>query len=116
MRVSVLGLGIMGAGMAHNLVAKGFDVAVYNRNPDKAAPFTGKARIAATPAEAAKHADIIIAMLSDDDASRSVWLSDGGALGAAPPGAVIIESGTLSLSWVRELAAAAAKAGVGFID
>ncbi len=116
MRVSVLGLGIMGAGMAHNLVAKGFEVAVYNRSPDKAAPFAAKARIAVTPAEAARDADIIIAMLSDDDASRGVWLSDGGALGAARPGAIIIECGTLSPSWVRELAAAAGKVGVGFID
>src|SRR3954468_3376301 len=116
MRVSVLGLGIMGAGMAHNLAAKGFEVAVYNRNPDKAKPFAGKARIAVTPAEAAKDADIVIAMLSDDDASRGVWLSDGGALGAAPPGAILIECGTLSPSWVRELAAAARKAGLGFID
>lgn len=113
--VAVIGLGIMGAGMARNLAAKGFSLTVYNRNPDKAAPFQGSARIAATAAEAVKDADIVIAMVSDDAASRSVWL-DGGALKAMKPGAVLIESSTLSLDWARELAGLASAAGIGFID
>ena len=114
--VAVLGLGIMGRGMAENLVAKGFKVSVYNRNSARAEPFKGRARIAATPAEAARDADIIVAMVTDDDASRGVWLSDGGALTAAKPGAVIVEASTLSLAWGLELAGAARKAGLGFID
>src|SRR6185312_10573024 len=114
--VAVMGLGIMGRGMAENLIARGFKVAVYNRNPARAEPFKGRARIAATPAEAARDADIIVAMVTDDDASRGVWLSDGGALTAAEPGAVIVEASTLSLAWGLELAGAARKAGLGFID
>ena len=50
--VAVLGLGIMGRGMAENLIVKGFKVAVYNRNSARAEPFKGRARIAATSAEA----------------------------------------------------------------
>jgi 3-hydroxyisobutyrate dehydrogenase len=114
--VAVLGLGIMGRGMAENLIAKGFKVAVYNRNPAKAEPFKGRARIAATPAEAARDADIIVAIVTDDDASRSVWLGDGGALAAAKPGAVIVDCSTLSLPWGQELARDAKSAGLGFID
>lgn len=114
--VAVLGLGIMGRGMAENLIAKGFKVAVYNRNAAKTEPFKGRARICATPAEAARDADIIVAMVTDDDASRGVWLSDGGALTAAKPGAVIVDCSTLSLPWGRELARDAAAAGLGFID
>jgi 3-hydroxyisobutyrate dehydrogenase len=114
--VAVLGLGIMGRGMAENLIAKGFKVAVYNRNPAKAEPFKGRAHIAATPAEAARDADIIVAIVTDDDASRSVWLGDGGALAAAKPGAVIVDCSTLSLPWGQELARDAKSAGLGFID
>ena len=114
--IEVLGLGVMGAGMAHNLADKGFSVAVFNRDAAKAAPFAGKARIAATPAAAADGADLIVAMLADDDASRAVWLGENGALAAAKPGAVIIECSTISLPWVRELGAQALKAGLGFVD
>jgi 3-hydroxyisobutyrate dehydrogenase len=113
--VAVLGLGIMGAGMAENLIAKGFAVTVYNRSPAKAAAFKDKARIATTPAGAASGADFVIAMLSDDAASRGVWL-EGGALAAARPGAILIESSTISQDWVRELAGKAAAARLGFVD
>jgi 3-hydroxyisobutyrate dehydrogenase len=114
--VAVLGLGVMGAGMAQNLIDKGFSVSVFNRDLAKTAPFQGQARIAETPAAAADGADLIIAMLSDDDASRAVWLGGNGALAAAGPGAVLIECSTISLPWVRELAEQARKAGLGFVD
>ena len=114
--IAVLGLGVMGAGMAQNLIDKGFSVALFNRDPAKAAPFQGKARIAETPAAAADGADLVLAMLSDDDASRAVWLGEKGALAAARPGAVLIECSTISLPWVRELADHALKAGLGFVD
>jgi len=117
MKVSVLGLGIMGAGMAGQLVAKGFEVTGWNRNPAKGASLARMgARIATTPAEAAGGADLVIAMLADDDASRSVWLGEGGALGAMRRDAIAVESSTLTIDWVRELAAAAQSRGVGFLD
>lgn len=117
MKVSVLGLGIMGAGMASQLVAKGFEVAVWNRNPVKSARF-GKlgARVATTPADAAIDAELVIAMLADDEASRGVWMGSGGALASMRQDAIAIESSTLTIEWVRELAAAANARGVGFLD
>jgi 3-hydroxyisobutyrate dehydrogenase len=116
MKVAVLGLGIMGAGMARQLLAHGFDLAVWNRDAAKAASFAGHARIATSPADAARDADVVHAMLADDDASRSVWLAESGALEAMRPGAIAIESGTLTVEWMRELAAAATARAVGFLD
>jgi 3-hydroxyisobutyrate dehydrogenase len=117
MKVSVLGLGIMGAGMASQLVAKGFEVTVWNRDPVKTARLAGMgARVAATPAGAASNADLVIAMLAEDQASRSVWSGPRGALAAMRRDAIAIESSTLTIEWVRELAADAQARGVGFLD
>ena len=75
MKVSMPGLGIMGAGMAGQIVAKGFEVSVWNRNPAKSTQLGNLgARVAASPADAARGADLVFAMLADDDASRGVWL------------------------------------------
>jgi 3-hydroxyisobutyrate dehydrogenase len=116
-KVAVLGLGIMGSGMAGQLIAKGFDVTVWNRDRTKAQPL-GKAgaSIAAAPEEAAEGADFVVAMLAHDDASKMVWLGDEGALPGMRPGAIAIDCSTLSVGWVRILSAAAAERGVDFID
>lgn len=116
-RVALLGLGIMGTGMASRLLAAGFPLTVYNRNPDRASPFAARgARIAATPRQAAADADIIISMVADDVASRTIWMEADGALAGASPEAMLIESSTLTPGWVRELAAAASKCGYELLD
>jgi 3-hydroxyisobutyrate dehydrogenase len=117
LRIAVLGLGIMGSGMARELVNKGFEVRVWNRNAAKAAPLVAAgARAGATPADAVRDVDLTLAMLADDDASRAVWLGTGGALDAMKPGAVAMESSTLTVEWVRELAREAGNRGVEFLD
>lgn len=116
-RIAVLGLGIMGGGMATQLVSKGFSVSVWNRSPKKAEALReAGATVAATPAEAAKGAEVVIAMLGDDDASRTVWSGPDGALAAMSPGAVAIESSTLTLERIREFALEAAAQGVAALD
>ena len=115
--VAILGLGIMGGGMARRLLSAGFPVAVYNRNPDRAVPFASAgAFIAGSPREAASHAEIIISMVADDIASKSVWLGENGALAGATRGSVLIESSTLTVGWIKELSAAAAQQGFDFLD
>ncbi|KHL24955.1 3-hydroxyisobutyrate dehydrogenase [Croceibacterium mercuriale] len=117
LRVTVLGLGTMGAGMAAQLIAAGFDVTVWNRSPDRAEPLVAAgARRAASPAEAAGTAEVVIAMLADDDASRSAWLGADGALSAMQPGAIAIECSTLTHAWVKTLAAEAATRGLAWLD
>ena len=83
MRVAFLGLGKMGTGMAGRLIAAGHSLTVYNRNPERSAPF-GRlgARVAGSARSAAERADIIIGMTADDESSRAVWLGDFGALAA----------------------------------
>jgi 3-hydroxyisobutyrate dehydrogenase len=115
--VTLLGLGAMGAGMAANWLAKGFNLTIWNRTRAKVESLAARgANISATPREAAAGADVIVAMVADDDASREVWLGDNGALAGARRGAILIESSTLTPDWARELARAAQGAGCGFLD
>jgi 3-hydroxyisobutyrate dehydrogenase len=103
--------------MARQLVAKKFDVTVWNRDVAKTVALASAgARVAATPAMAAADADVVLAMLANDDASRSVWLGEHGALAAMRAGAVAIESSTLTVEWIRELAATAKDRGIDFLD
>jgi 3-hydroxyisobutyrate dehydrogenase len=115
--VALLGLGTMGKGMAANLLKAGFPLTVYNRTAATTEPFAVQgARIARTPAEAAKGAQLILSMLSDDDASRAAWTGSNGALAAAKAGAVLVESSTASPAWIAELAELAKTRGLEFLD
>jgi len=115
--IAILGLGTMGSGMAANLLKSGFSVSVYNRTAAKAQPLVSAgARLASTPAEAAKGAAFIISMLADDAASREVWLGKDGALSAADKGAILIESSTVSPAWIAELASVATQHGTELLD
>lgn len=116
-QVALIGLGVMGAGMGKNLLKAGFPLTVYNRTRERALPLQALgARVTATPREAAKGAQVVISIVADDDASRAVWLGDEGALAGAEAGAVLIECGTLTPGWIRELAAEARKRGCGALD
>jgi 3-hydroxyisobutyrate dehydrogenase len=115
--VAFLGLGLMGSGMAGRLLAHGFHLTVYNRDPQKAAPLAqAGATVADSPRQAAQGAGITISMLADDAAARAVWLGENGALAGAAPGAVLVESSTITVNWVSELAAAAAQKGCELLD
>jgi 3-hydroxyisobutyrate dehydrogenase len=115
--VAILGLGIMGSGMAKRLLDANFPLTVYNRNREKCQPFEGtSAFIAATPREAATRAQIILSMVSEDGASRAIWLGDDGALGGAAPGSLLIECSTLTIDWIQELAAKAGQRKCQFLD
>ncbi|ULH01907.1 NAD(P)-dependent oxidoreductase [Aeromonas caviae] len=117
-RVAVLGLGAMGSRMAANLIRAGFQVTVWNRSPQATAPLIAAgARAAATPRDAADGADFVMAIVRDDDASRQIWLDSAtGALAGMGPGAVAIESSTLTPGWIRELGNQAASQGVALLE
>ncbi len=115
--VAILGLGIIGSGMANRLLSAHFPLAVYNRKRDKCIPFASSgAFIADSPRNAALRSQIILSMVADDAASRAVWLGENGALAGAAPGSVLIESSTLSGDWIQELAAKATERGCQFLD
>jgi 3-hydroxyisobutyrate dehydrogenase len=103
--------------MARRLLSAGFALTVWNRTPERIDPLeaAGAAR-AATPRDAAATAEAILGMVADDEASREVWTGAAGALDAARPGALLIESSTLSPSWVEELASRASQRGCDFLE
>lgn len=117
-KIAFLGLGAMGSRMALHLIKAGHELAVWNRDAAKATALVQEgARSAPSPRQTVQGADYVIAMLRDDAASRQVWLDkDDGALAALPPQAVAIESSTLGLDWVRELARHCQVRDARFID
>ena len=107
----------MGSGMAARLLTAGHQVVVWNRRKERAEPLVAKgARLAASPRQAADGAGAVVAMVADDQASRTVWLGADGALAGAAPGTILIESSTLSPAWCEELASAAASKGCVLLD
>jgi 3-hydroxyisobutyrate dehydrogenase len=118
MKVAFIGLGQMGAGMAARLIGAGYRVSVYNRTSSKASELVALgARLAATPADACDGVDAVFCMVSDDAASRALWLGDGGILSAGlARGALAIECSTLSYEWVVELAGKVAARALRYID
>ena len=116
-RIAFMGLGIMGSGMARRLLAHGFPVTVFNRNPEKSRQLVADgARVADSPSEAAAEADVVISMVADDIASRNIWLGSNGALSRGDQGKIFIESSTLSVGWIQELNAAAQKQNCSLLD
>jgi 3-hydroxyisobutyrate dehydrogenase len=115
--VALLGLGIMGSGMANRLLSANFPLAVYNRNREKCIPFgAAEAFIASSPCEAASRSQIVLSMVGDDAASREIWLGENGALQGAAPDSILIECSTLSPDWIAELASKASERGCRFLD
>ena len=116
--VAFLGLGVMGSPMARHLASAGQRVTVFNRTAAKADEWViaHGGRRAATPAAAASDASFVFLCVGNDDDVRSVVLGPDGALAAMRPGAVLVDHTTASATVAREVAAAAAQVGVGFID
>jgi 3-hydroxyisobutyrate dehydrogenase len=118
MQTAFIGLGVMGYPMAGHLVRAGHRVTVYNRTKDKAQRWTREygGRFAATPAEAAEGAEIVLACVGRDADLRAVTLGEGGAFAAMKKGAVFVEHTTASATIARELGEAAAARAFGFVD
>src|SRR5690242_4242609 len=106
--VALLGLGIMGSGMAKNILKAGFPLTVYNRTSEKAHPLVDSgARLATSPAAAAEGAAFVFSMLSDDEASKEAWLGKDGALSHMQEGSIVIECSTVTPAWISLLASQA---------
>jgi len=117
-RIGFIGLGKMGFGMAGRLLAAGHSLHIFNRTPSRAAPLVARgATLYQSAAAACRDADAVIVMVSDDEASRAVWLGDQGVLSeSARDGTLAIECSTLSYDWVMELSTAARARGWRYID
>lgn len=117
--VAFLGLGVMGYPMAGHLCRAGHKVRVYNRTTARAekfcADYPGAERFS-TPGEAAFGADFVFSCVGNDDDLRAVTIGAEGAFAGMSAGAIFVDHTTASAEVARELHAAAAERGFGFID
>ena len=116
-KIAYLGLGTMGSGMASNLLKAGYQLTVWNRSAEKCKPFARKgARVADTPADAPRDVDLVMYILSNDEAVEDVVLGANGILRGIQEGQIAIDMSTvLPETSLRELEAYA-KRGVDFLD
>ena len=117
-KLAFLGLGVMGAPMAGHLQGAGHDVTVFNRTEAKAKAWADKYKStsAATPREAVQGAEFVMACVGNDDDLRSVCLGPDGAFAGMAQGSVFVDHTTVSAKVTAEMYAAAADAGIAFID
>jgi 3-hydroxyisobutyrate dehydrogenase len=114
MKVAVLGLGIMGQGVARTLLRDGFDVTVWNRSREKAAPFADEgATVASTASEAVVDADVILSIVFDVDSVLAV-LDEAAA--SVPGEAVWAQCSTIGIDGSAKVAARAQELGVTLIE
>lgn len=113
-KIGWIGLGHMGAPMAANLAKAGVPLTVYNRTPRDLPGI--KVPVAASAAEAARGADIVVTMVSDDAAEEAVLFGPGGVAEALAPGQVVVNMGTVSPKLAVSVAERLAKRGVAALD
>ncbi|KAA6459086.1 NAD(P)-dependent oxidoreductase [Acidobacteria bacterium AB60] len=116
MRIGFLGLGKMGAAMAHRLIAAGHELSVWNRTEGRTEPLLREGAIAAaTPAEAELGADAVITMLFDDHAHEEVLFGSNGLMDALTPSTLHIACSTISVALSERLTREHARCGIPFI-
>ena len=117
-KLAFLGLGVMGYPMAGHLQTAGHTVVVYNRTTAKAEKWAAQygGAHAPTPRAAAAGASMVMSCVGNDDDLRAVCLGADGAFASMAPGTIYVDHTTVSAAVTRELHAAAAAAGIAFID
>ncbi len=117
-KITFLGLGVMGYPMAGHLARAGHQVTVYNRTAAKAGAWASEhgGATGATPAEAAKGAEMVMACVGNDDDLRAVCLGPDGAFAAMADGSIFVDHTTVSAAVTRELYEAARVKGIAFVD
>jgi 3-hydroxyisobutyrate dehydrogenase len=117
MQIAFVGLGTMGAPMVRHLLNAGFAVTVHNRTRSKEEPLAelGAGR-AATPAEAASNAGVVITMVSDTPDVEHVLFGDGGVAEGARAGTIVVDMSTISADATRGFGERLAEHGVHLVD
>jgi 2-hydroxy-3-oxopropionate reductase len=115
--IAFLGIGLMGAPMAKNLIAGGFAVTAWNRDLAKAAALAGLgAKTAPSPAAATKGADAVITMLANGPAVEAVMFGAQGAAATLDTGALVIDMSSAPPALARDHAKRLGKQGVDYLD
>jgi 3-hydroxyisobutyrate dehydrogenase-like beta-hydroxyacid dehydrogenase len=117
MRIGFIGLGAMGAAIAGNLLGSGHDLYVFNRSAARAEPLRkAGATVAASPAQAARSAEVVITMVADDEALAAVTFGDLGIVAGLKPGGLHISMSTIGVATARDLTERHRAAGLGFVS
>jgi 3-hydroxyisobutyrate dehydrogenase len=116
-KIGFIGLGIMGQGMAHNLLKAGFSLIIWNRTASKMDPLLAAgARAGRDPADVAAQSDMVMICVSDTPDVEAVILGEQGVLKGAKTGSLVIDCSTISPIATRRLAEKLAETGVAMLD
>jgi 3-hydroxyisobutyrate dehydrogenase len=116
-RVGFIGLGIMGRGMARNILKAGFPLRVWNRTASRMDELAAEgAGPASSPGDLAFHSDIIITCVSDTPDVEQVLLGEGGVIHGARPGSLVIDMSTISPRATQRIAAHLAERHIHMLD
>jgi 3-hydroxyisobutyrate dehydrogenase-like beta-hydroxyacid dehydrogenase len=115
-RAGVIGLGMIGGGVAVSLARSGRIPAVYDIRPDAADALAGVPAPLGSPAEVARASDVVLVAVVDADQARTVLSGPDGVLAGAHPGLVVVLLSTVAVPVVHDLAATCASAGAALLD
>lgn len=117
MKVGFVGLGVMGRPMAGHLIAAGHEVAVWARRPESTAPLAeAGARVHATPAELARHCEVVISVVTASADVEHLALGPDGLINGLAAGAIHVDMSTIAPETARKVAARYAEMGIGWLD
>jgi 3-hydroxyisobutyrate dehydrogenase-like beta-hydroxyacid dehydrogenase len=117
MKIAFIGLGRMGVGMARNLLRAGHTLAVFNRSREKAeALSTEGARVASSPADACRDAEVVMTMVSDDRALEEIVYGKDGLASAMNKNCIHVSHSTISTALARRLTAEHAQRNQGYLS
>jgi 3-hydroxyisobutyrate dehydrogenase-like beta-hydroxyacid dehydrogenase len=117
LRIGFVGLGIMGAPMAQNILKAGFPLTVWNRTTARTAPLAAAgATVAASPATVAAAVDIVVSCVTDSPDVEAVALGPGGIIEGAAAGSIYVDCSTISPEVARRVGAAMQAKGVSMLD
>ncbi|HKA90768.1 MAG TPA: NAD(P)-dependent oxidoreductase [Haliangiales bacterium] len=117
MELAFIGIGIMGKSMAGHLLSAGHRLTVHTRTAAKAEELVARgARLAASPVDAVRHAEVAFICVTDTPDVEAVVLGPGGIREGARQGLVVVDHSTISPSATRRFAAALAASGTAFLD
>lgn len=122
-KIAFIGLGVMGGPMAGHLARAGYPITVYNRSEERAATWKAKweaeglaVAFAATPAQAARGADVVFTCVGNDEDLEQVTLGAEGVIAGMAPGALLVDHTTVSAAMARRLAAECEARGIACVD
>jgi len=116
-KIGIVGLGIMGGGIASNFLKKGYSIFVWNRTKSVTDAYVKKGATAClTPSDVAQKADIIFEVTANDKSSKKVWLGKRGILSGANTKKILLASATLSVGWVDKIIAKCNDSKFTFFD